>query len=222
MKENKLKSNILSYNKNFSSQLRQDVFVLYQSNFKQNGYFVEFGACDGLYLSNTVLLEKEYNWKGILSEPVKCFQQDLRTNRNCIIDNRAVYNKSGIQIEFRELSDHKDLSGIVETFLNDNHVKKRNNPLNDNYLVETISLTDLLDYYNAPTDIDFVSVDTEGSEFEILSAFNFDRYKVKIFTVEHNFIEDKRNKIYDLMISKKYKRVLTDISEWDDWYVLQE
>jgi FkbM family methyltransferase len=222
MKENKLKSNILSYNKNFSSQLRQDVFVLYQSNFKQNGYFVEFGACDGLHLSNTVLLEKEYNWKGILSEPVKCFQQDLRTNRNCIIDNRAVYNKSGIQIEFRELSDHKDLSGIVETFLNDNHVKKRNNPLNDNYLVETVSLTDLLDYYNAPTDIDFISVDTEGSEFEILSAFNFDRYKVKIFTVEHNFIEDKRNKIYDLMISKKYKRVLTDISEWDDWYVLQE
>jgi FkbM family methyltransferase len=222
MKENKLKSNILSYNKNFSSQLRQDVFVLYQSNFKRDGYFVEFGACNGLHLSNTALLEKEYNWKGILSEPVKCFQQDLRTNRNCIIDNRAVYNKSGIQIEFRELSDHKDLSGIVETFLNDNHVKKRNNPLNDNYLVETVSLTDLLDYYNAPTDIDFISVDTEGSEFEILSAFNFDRYKVKIFTVEHNFIEDKRNKIYDLMISKKYKRVLTDISEWDDWYVLQE
>ena len=222
MKENKLKSNILSYNKNFSSQLRQDVFVLYQSNFKQNGYFVEFGACDGLHLSNTVLLEKEYNWKGILSEPVKCFQQDLRTNRNCIIDNRAVYNKSGIQIEFRELSDHKDLSGIVETFLNDNHVKKRNNPLNDNYLVETVSLTDLLDYYNAPTDIDFISVDTEGSEFEILSAFNFDRYKVKIFTVEHNYIDDKRNKIYNLLTTKNYERILTDISEWDDWYILRD
>jgi len=222
MKENKLKSNILSYNKNFSSQLRQDVFVLYQSNFKRDGYFVEFGACNGLHLSNTALLEKEYNWKGILSEPVKCFQQDLRKNRNCFIDSRAVFNESGTQIEFRELSDYKDLSGIVETFLNDNHVKKRNNPLNDNYFVETVSLNDLLDYYNAPIDIDFVSIDTEGSEFEILSAFNFDKYKVKIFTIEHNFIEDKRNKIYDLMISKKYKRILTDISEWDDWYILED
>jgi FkbM family methyltransferase len=222
MKENKLKSNILSYNKNFSSQLRQDVFVLYQSNFKQNGYFVEFGACDGLYLSNTALLEKEYKWKGILSEPLRSFQQKLRENRNCYIDNRAVYKESNLKVEFRELANNKDLSGIVETFVNDNHTKKRNNPANENYLVETVSLTDLLDYYNAPTDIDFVSVDTEWSEFEILSAFNFDRYKVKIFTVEHNYIDDKRNKIYNLLTTKNYERILTDISEWDDWYILRD
>jgi FkbM family methyltransferase len=222
MREEELRSKILSYKGSSYSQLKQDIFVLCSTEFKKNGFFVEFGACDGLFLSNTLLLENEYNWSGILSEPLRSFQQKLKENRNCVIDNRAVYKESNIKIEFRELSNHKDLSGIVETFVNDNHTKKRNNPTNENYIVDTISLNDLLNFHNAPTYIDFISIDTEGSEFEILSNFNFNTYKVKIFTIEHNYINDKRNKIYNLLTSKNYKRILTDISEWDDWYILED
>jgi hypothetical protein len=47
------------------AQLRQDIFVLNELNFKRDGYFVEFGATNGVDLSNTYLLEKGYNWKGI-------------------------------------------------------------------------------------------------------------------------------------------------------------
>jgi FkbM family methyltransferase len=222
MNEEELKTKILSYTGLSNSQLKQDIFVLYCTEFKRKGFFVEFGACDGLYLSNTLLLEKEYDWQGILSEPLRSFHEKLKENRNCIIDNRAVYKESNLKTEFRELSDHKDLSGIVETFSNDNHTKKRNHPTNENYIVNTISLNDLLKTHNAPIDIDFISIDTEGSEFEILAAFDLDAYKVKIFTIEHNYIEDKRNKIYNLLISKNYKRILTDISEWDDWYILKD
>lgn len=221
MNETELRSKILSYEGISYSQLKQDIFVLHSTGFKRNGFFVEFGACDGLYLSNTLLLENQYQWCGILSEPLKSFQQKLKENRSCIIDNRAVYKESNIKIEFRELAEHKDLSGIVETFVNDNHTKKRNSPTNENYIVDTISLNSLLSVHNAPAYIDFISIDTEGSEFEILSAFNFDAYKVKIFTIEHNYIDDKRNKIYDLLTSKNYKRILTDLSEWDDWYILE-
>ena len=51
------------------AQILQDLWVLFQSREKHGGYFVEFGACDGLSLSNTFLLEKEYGWTGILAEP---------------------------------------------------------------------------------------------------------------------------------------------------------
>ena len=53
------------------SQLRQDLFVLSETNFKRNGYFVEFGAASGFQLSNTYLLEQNFSWSGILAEPAK-------------------------------------------------------------------------------------------------------------------------------------------------------
>jgi len=215
-----LEAKILQYRGEYYSQLKQDIFVLNFKDFKNSGYFVEIGAHDGIYLSNTLLLERKYSWKGILSEPVKSFQTKLKENRNCLIDNRAVYKESNLKVEFKELVDDKALSGIVHTFLKDNHTKKRNKSLNENYFVDTISLVDLLDFYQAPDVIDYISIDTEGSEFDILSTFNFDKYAVNIFTIEHNYIEEKRNKIYELLTSKNYKRILTDISQWDDWYIL--
>ena len=55
--------------KNIKRQINQDIFVLYTLNWKRNGFFVEFGATNGIDLSNTYLLEKDFGWKGILSEP---------------------------------------------------------------------------------------------------------------------------------------------------------
>lgn len=62
---------ILEYAK---SELGQDILALNLSNFKNNGYFIEIGAGDGKTFSNTYLLEKKLNWKGILVEPNKSLQ----------------------------------------------------------------------------------------------------------------------------------------------------
>jgi hypothetical protein len=51
------------------SQYKQDIFVLTQLGFKRNGYFAEFGATNGLELSNSYLLERQFGWSGILAEP---------------------------------------------------------------------------------------------------------------------------------------------------------
>ncbi len=72
--------------------------------------------------------------------------------------------------------------------------------------------------FNAPCIIDYLSIDTEGSEIEILSIFNFDRYKFNIITVEHNF-SPMCEKINTLLLSKGYKRVFEELSFYDDWYV---
>lgn len=47
------------------AQHLQDLFVLSELDYKTDGFFVEFGATDGLSISNTWLLEKYFNWKGI-------------------------------------------------------------------------------------------------------------------------------------------------------------
>ena len=68
--------------------------------------------------------------------------------------------------------------------------------------------------------LDYLSVDTEGSEYEILKDLNFELYSPKIITVEHNYDKQKRNNIYNLLVSKKYKRVFKSLSRFEDWYIL--
>lgn len=77
------------------SQLSQDLEVLKFYNEKKNGFFIEIGANDGNILSNTYLLEKSYNWKGICVEPIPDKFKLLCENRpNSLCYDYAVYNKS--------------------------------------------------------------------------------------------------------------------------------
>jgi hypothetical protein len=76
----------------------------------------------------------------------------------------------------------------------------------------------LLRKYKSPKYIDYLSIDTEGSEYEILNAFDFNEYKFGIITVEHNYTPE-REKIFTLLSSKGYKRMYQDISLFDDWYI---
>lgn len=212
-----IKDKIQNYSYEYYSQLKQDVAALVISNFKNNGFFVEFGACDGLHLSNTLLLEKKYNWKGILAEPSKKYNKELQKNRSVIIDTRAVYSHSGEILSFKETDNQLDLSGLELFFADDNHTKKRK--AGTIYEIDTISLMDLLSEHSSPKEIDFLSIDTEGTEFHILENFNFDLYQINFLTVEHNYIDHKREEIRNLMEKNNYTRILKDISQWDDWYV---
>ena len=198
------------------SQLRQDLFVLSELNFKFDGYFVEFGATNGIDLSNTYLLEEKFSWRGILAEPAKIWHQELSKNRKkSAIDVSCVWKSSGEVLIFNETS-APELS-TLDSFSNaDIHVDFRKN--GQKYQVSTISLNDLLEKYKSPRNIDYLSIDTEGSEFEILNSFNFDNYDIKIITCEHNFGEN-RDKIYTLLTSKGYERKFESVSLFDDWYV---
>jgi hypothetical protein len=68
-------------------------------------------------------------------------------------------------------------------------------------LVKTISLNDLLKSFDAPTVIDYLSIDTEGSEFLILSNLDFSKWKFHIITVEHNFTSQR--KLIEFFLFKK-------------------
>lgn len=199
------------------AQLMQDLFALHCCDSKRGGFFVEFGATDGIALSNTFLLEREYAWTGILAEPARSWQPQLRANRNCVISNQCVWHTTGQTLLFNE-PEHGELSTLDEFSLNDGHRQSRLR--GERYAVETVSLTHLLEQNNAPKSIDYLSVDTEGSEFEILKAFAFEKYDVKLITVEHNFTP-MRAQLHDLLVRNGYSRKFEAFSQWDDWYVRQ-
>ena len=198
------------------SQIGQDLFVAALHNGKKNGYFVEFGATDGIGLSNTYMLEKNFSWSGILAEPGKNWHKELIANRSCKIDLRCISDVSGKQIAFYE-SDSPELSTISGLEKSDSNIRK----LKDSYSVETVSLNDLLSHHKAPKVIDFLSIDTEGSELSILENFNFKNYKFAIIVCEHNFTQNREN-IFNLLAAKGYKRVWHEFTQFDDWYILPE
>ena len=71
--------------------------------------------------------------------------------------------------------------------------------------VQSITLTDVLDENNAPTFIEYLTVDTEGSELEVLKGINFNKYSFGLIHIEHNFEEPKRTDIKTFLQSKGYK-----------------
>ena len=184
-------------NKNIShSQLFQDLFVLFILGMKREGKYLEFGATDGIDLSNSLLLEKEFGWSGVLAEPSPQWHSQLKKNRpKSQLLNDCIYSETGTELNF--FVSKVGVYSTIEEFRDSDiesmpgNTKKRNE---DGYSVNvsTISLNDVfLKYFNEER-IDYMSVDTEGSEFLILSNFNFDKYGPKIVTVEHNFTSSEK------------------------------
>ncbi len=198
------------------AQLWQDLFVLHELNFKRNGFFVEFGATNGMTLSNTYLLEKKFGWNGILAEPARTWHQDLARNRTAVIEKKCVWSKSDDVLMFNQ-TDVAELSTINAYSGSDFHEASRKN--GTTYAVDTISLVDLLRVHQAPAMIDYLSIDTEGSEFEILKNFDFKEFKFRVITCEHNDTPE-RDKIYSHLTAHGYARKYTELSKFDDWYVL--
>ena len=197
------------------SQLGQDILALSVTGVDSPGFFVEFGAADGVALSNSHILEKQFGWSGILCEPSKSWHQALWRNRDCTIDTRCVYSASGQKISFSE-NYLGELSAITQYAEPNSHgLLKRTT---SSYEVDTISLKDLLLSHGAPKYIEFLSIDTEGSEFEILKDFDFQSYRFGAICVEHNFA-DTREKINGLLLANGYQQVHADLSDFDDWYI---
>ena len=202
------------------SQLGQDLFVLVFLDCMHDVYFVEFGAMDGIHLSNTYLLEKNYNWTGILCEPGNVFKENLKQNRKCIIDDRAVTGRSGDQLMFKEVDIEQGLSGLVEYFHEEEfHTKNRKASSGAQYLVNTVSLNDLLIEHNAPKHINYMSIDTEGSETDILKNFKFDGYQIDILTVEHNHVEENKIAVQNILINQGYMVCQFTQPVFEDWFI---
>jgi FkbM family methyltransferase len=206
---------MLSHSK---SQLRQDLFVLSELDFKRDGFFVEIGAASGVDLSNTFLLEKEFGWRGIVAEPAKRWHKELMANRSCHIETNCIWRESNLTLVFNEV-DSAEFSTVDSFNASDHYGKVRK--YGKTYEVKTISLQDLLGKYNAPKNIDYLSIDTEGSEYEILSKLDFDKYQFKIITCEHNFAQ-QRERILSLLTENGYVRKFEGVSRVDDWYVKPE
>ncbi len=189
------------------SQNGQDLFSLIVNNFKKEGIFIEFGAYDGLIYSNTQFLEKHYAWTGVLIDPIPSHFESMKSNRNCSCIHGAI-TAGGVESILIEELPASDLSKRVDK----RELFKRI------HRVKSFTLNQVIDSYLPSLEIDFLSIDIEGNELEILKSIDLYRYKINAICVEHNFGEDSRE-ILNYMTERNYRLVYKEFSKNDYWFV---
>lgn len=187
----------------YKSQYGQDKWIIEEMlpNFK-GGYFVDLAAGDGVFLSNTFVLEKEFEWTGICIEPNSTSFKKLKESRSCICDSNVILD-DGSKINFTEyemLTDYEHLLSSVEGTIS------ANLPVKSLTERTTISLNTLLDNHNAPDTIHYISLDIEGSEIYVLQDFlPKSNRKVLYWTIEINPGNPIETNILDWMQAYNYE-----------------
>ena len=208
--------------KTIKSQLFQDAFVAFIVGDLFDNTFLEFGATDGIELSNSYMLERNLGWTGVLAEPSPQWHLELKKNRpNTTIITDCIWKCSGEKLDFfmsdigifSSLNDYKlidssSMPGNTQARIKSGKIIK----------VQSVSLNDVMETTFNGVAPSYLSIDTEGSEYEILKSFDFGKYQPVVFTVEHNNT-NLQSKIDELMSLNGYVRVFRKITSFDAWYV---
>lgn len=185
------------------SQAGQDRWVVDQlADTPHGGYFVDVGAHDGVVHSNTFALELA-GWLGICIEPERGAYDALRRNRSAICVRTAASDHDGSCL----FDGVRIVTAVAEH-------------------VECFTLETLLEEAEAPDVIDYLSIDVEGHELQVLDGMDFARWHVRLITIEHNLYSDgpaRKNAIHERLTAAGFDRVVEDVvapgyGPYEDWY----
>lgn len=182
----------------FYSQQDEDKYII-QYLLKKNitdGTFLEVGGCDGILYSNTKTLEDYFNFKGILIEPQKHYYDKLIINRpKCFCYNYAISTENSEQVNF---IGNNPMGGIIKT-MQDTHLNIFVN--NSTYKVKNTSIKNIIND-SSLNYIDFMFIDVEGGELEVLETIDFS-FPIFCIIIEAASNEQEKNTIFGNYLKSK-------------------
>jgi|GEM_PF-627440 len=193
----------------YYSQYGQDKYV--RRKFfptRDDGFFIEVGADDGVDKSNTLYFE-QLGWSGICVEPSPTRFQKLAKNRDCVCLNKAIHHSSE-SLEFMDIEGYgKGLSGIIENY-DSRHLERIDQEISGNektvsvnkVMVECVPLADVLDEMGI-THVDYISIDVEGSELDVLKSIDFSKVTFDVLVIEDNY---RSKALREFLKEKGYRR----------------
>jgi FkbM family methyltransferase len=190
----------------FRGQFFQDAIAYLYLNMKNDGFYIDIGANDGITGSNTYALEQA-GWKGVCIEPQPDIFKKLKHFRKCDCYNAAVASVHGENMEFLKVNnDFNALSGF-DGFITDEHKKTihESGSSVERLSVNTVTFDEIMGKYPGVTTIDFMSLDVEGYEMNILNSIDFSKYSFRFITVEEN---GKEKEISALMTKNGYSYLM--------------
>lgn len=198
----------------FYSQFGEDkiLFEIFQR--KTSGVCVEVGANNGVDDSISLFFEK-IGWKCILVEPNPSLCRGIRAVRNALIYECAASNRSGVgTLYVAEGAVRSDGLSTISTNKEDHDRIKNYGFVSRPVQVRTMTLDEILTDAQINGDVDFISIDVEGHEYEVLEGLSLERWKPMIMLVEDN--SNFENNIVSNYLKKfGYVRFLrTGVNDW--------
>jgi FkbM family methyltransferase len=193
-------------------QCFQDVAALMFASREESGFFVEVGTGDGELHSNSYMLERIFGWSGVLFEPDRRYHGKLRSTRTARLETRPAFSKNDVRLRFLESAESGALSTLEGFQAEDGRARSGRT-----HEVRTVTLDRALEEAAAPRTIDFLSIDTEGSELEVLAGIDFGRWDVRFMTVEHNYVRGRKEAIASFLAPHGFRPVLEEFSCMDVW-----
>ena len=182
------------WNEKYTSQAGQDKMI--KKNFfdgKKNGFFIEIGAYDGISGSNCYHFERFLDWDGIAIEPSNIQFEKLKKNRKCKVLNNAISDEVK-EVEFIEVTEGlTQMSGINDSSFERNFKIISNNQASktDSIKLKTITFDEIVPKNK---DIDYLSIDIEGGEMNLLKSIDFKTNSIKVISVENNIPKEQNFK----------------------------
>lgn len=208
-------------NNNFYGQFNPPVDKLIREYFpnKDYGICIEVGAVDGIEFSNTYHFESN-GWDCLCIEPIPSHYEDLKKNRSLSL-NYAISNDNIDSVEFTSVVLENNTRTAISSLKVDdrlfNQIKNWGyNPIKESITVTSKRLDWCIDNFFKHNEIDFISIDTEGTELDVLKSFDVNSYNLKLLVIENNFndpeieeylnskgwVKDKRVEVNDFYIKK--------------------
>lgn len=195
-----------------------DRLLEYVLRYNKNSFFVEAGAHDGITQSNTLVLEKEFGWNGLLIEPSPGLVQQCKYNRNVIIENSALvgpdYNNDTVTGNFLSNSCTSCINKSPDYFTNN---ELQIDKINNQTTVHANTFDNIFNKYDIKH-IDFLSLDVEGYELDALKGIDFNKTNITLILVETANRPFYQKLVRDYMYDNNYN-FIERISGNDDLFL---
>jgi FkbM family methyltransferase len=208
------------------SQFGEDVAAVRYFQKKRGGIYVDIGAYDGIHLSSTAMLELQYGWHGVLVEPIRTAYDRMvesRPGSTCI--HGAVSAEKGPLRFTYSAADGGMLSGTAFDPRHQTRIEeesRRQHAQIEVLLVPAVHPNEVLRAAAALAPggpdakaIDFLSIDTEGTELDILKSIDWKTFRPKLLCVENDFQELHQA---DFLLSVGYRRTGKTLGYCNDFY----
>lgn len=202
----------------YYAQTKQDFIIDKLFGQKENGIFLDIGAYDGITLSNTYFFEKTRNWNGLCMEPLPEKFEVLKDNRNCKLINGAI-SETSETLEFCRVYGASEMLSGINKYRDPRHKERTTLEISlyggnvKMIKVQGYTFDDIISKFHLKQ-IDYLSLDIEGGELEVLQTIDFDKTNITILTVENNY---KNRELKELMYRKGYYLIFKYAA--DEFYI---